>query len=326
MKELYVCETYYHLLVSIVKNIQNNNKNDLFIFCTSDNKISNNSKLIEKIKNSKIFNRVTVEDHTNELKKSNKELVYQIDRIKFINKNKTRIKKILDQYDNIYMFNDITTFGKIVNAINKKYILLEDGIDCYINNKSYIKGVPFYKKIIKKILYGSYYLGSSKNVLYIEVNNLNGVFIKNQKLVQKPKKDMFNSLSKNEKKIIANLFIHKKIDNIENSSLLITQPLWEDKLVSSKEKQISIYKTIVEKYICEDKIVVKTHPRENIDYSSLSNNIYIFEDEFPLEILNFFEIPFNRVITISSTAIEMIDNCKEKIILGWDWLYEQKGK
>ena len=49
MKELYVCETYYHLLVSIVKNIQNNNKNDLFIFCTSDNKISNNSKLIEKI-------------------------------------------------------------------------------------------------------------------------------------------------------------------------------------------------------------------------------------------------------------------------------------
>ena len=44
-----------------------------------------------------------------------------------------------------------------------------------------------------------------------------------------------------------------------------------------------------------------------------------------MEISTFFkDLKFKKVITISSTAINVLDNCEEKIALGWDWLNEVK--
>lgn len=325
--DVYVCETYYHLLIAIVKNIiniKNSKKNDIIIFSERGNQIVKNGKLIERLKKSKIFNEIIIFDCSDELNIKKNEIMYQLKRISFIRKNGRKVGNLLKKYSKIYMFNDITTFGKIVNNLKIRYILLEDGLDCYINNESYIKGVPLYKRIIKKILYGSYYLGESNNVIYIEVNNKEGVFLKNKDIREFSKKDMFSALSREEKEIIVNLFIDENFKVDEKSTLLITQPLYEDKLVNSEMQQINIYKKIIDSYAHDEKIVIKNHPRERIDYKNVIDNVITFKCEFPIEILDFLGQSFNKVITISSTAIEMINNCNEKIILGWDWLYANK--
>ena len=105
-----------------------------------------------------------------------------------------------------------------------------------------------------------------------------------------------------------------------NYSVLITQPLSQDGLLSSDEEQEKMYKYIINKYLNKENVIIKTHPRETLDYKNISN-ASVIKDKFPLELMNYYEdIKLNKVITISSTSIDTFCNCKEKIVLGWEWL------
>ena len=74
-----------------------------------------------------------------------------------------------------------------------------------------------------------------------------------------------------------------------------------------------------------ERIIIKTHPREILNYEKLENT-YIIREKFPLELINYcMNIKINKAVTISSTSIDTIYNCKEKIILGWEILEEYKG-
>lgn len=109
---------------------------------------------------------------------------------------------------------------------------------------------------------------------------------------------------------------------LNNATLIITQPFFADAIVKTREEQLEIYKDIIDKYGFNDKIIIKPHPRDDINYEKIIPKSNVIEEIFPIEILNFTNIKFNKVITVSSTSVNLIYNCNEKIFLGWEWLEE----
>ena len=324
---LFIVESYYHLLISIIKAIKSTEKSDLMIVVYSDKSQEIiDINLIKRLKNENIFNNIIVKNYIEEdLKPDKRTLFYRIKRIAFTKKEKKNIKKEIKQYKDIYIYNDITLIGKIINSLEFKYILLEDGTDCFKNNRIIINSNNLKGLIINNI-YGIHQMGKSKNIKHIEVNNKENINIDNTKIIEFPKEKMFNNLSNKEIDMILRVFdIFDIIKNLKGEySLLITQPLYRDHLINSESKQLNLYKIIIDKFLKDEKVLIKTHPREKNIYNSL-NNVVIITKKFPIEIINFLpNIKFNKVVTISSTSVNIIKS-KEKIILGWEWLEKYKN-
>jgi len=94
------------------------------------------------------------------------------------------------------------------------------------------------------------------------------------------------------------------------SIVLFTQPLSEDNVLTEEEK-ISLYKTIIGNYD-QEKLVIKTHPRETTNYRDYFPNIEVFNENYPSEILDVLGIRFEKAVTIFSTAVYVYS--KENII------------
>ncbi|HHE9382181.1 TPA: glycosyltransferase family 52, partial [Haemophilus influenzae] len=62
----------------------------------------------------------------------------------------------------------------------------------------------------------------------------------------------------------------------------------------------------------QEKLVIKTHPRETTNYRNYFPNIEVFSENYPSEILDVLGIRFEKVVTIFSTAVYVYP--KEDII------------
>lgn len=325
-KKLYICNTYYHVFISLIKAIKDNNKSDIMI--TSDgmnNSLFSNNDLINNLEESKIFEKIILFNYSAQETKSRNII------IKIFNRNYLA-KKIIksnrynfDEYDEINIFFERCLIGYIIRKERLYYNLIEDGTDYFINNYNRTHTKSRIKKILKKMLnYDE--IGESKFVKSIEVNNAKGVVIQNKKIIEVPKQKLIENLSKEEKQIIFNVFLKEfKILKNGNLTLIITQPLSEDKIVKFEKDKILLYRKIIIEYADNDNIIIKTHPRETTNYKAYFPNAYIIDDPFPIEILEFKDdIKFDKIITISSTSISLLNNSNEKIFLGWEWLDNNK--
>ena len=322
--DVYICITYYHLLVSLAKNIKLKQQNDL-VLCEEviDNVLISNKELIQSIIDSGIFRNIYLFDFSkNNYKKDMNKI------IKFYKKTKRMIsiknQKIVDfkKYRHIYIFNDATSCGMYLNMNKFKYRLLEDGT----NNYTMYKPRTFLtakEKFRNALGFKFPVLATSEYIEYIEVNQIEGVIIKNKKLKEFSKKKLFDLLNEDEKNKIFRIFIKNFNDKqFKNSALLITQPLSEDMIVQNEMQKVSIYKKIINKYISDNlNLIIKIHPRETTDYKKYFENVYLMDKHFPLEILSFCKsIKIASAVTITSTSIFMLDCVDEKIFLGEDWI------
>lgn len=326
MKKIFICCTYYHLLISIIKALKSSDKCDVLLSTAwNDFTLIQDKALIEKLKKSNIFSNVILDEvlinkRQNIVNSKFKELKKYF-LLKRIRKN---FSIDLSDYDDIYLFNYNNPIGRMINKSKIYHNLLEDGTDCYKNNQTIIKSKMSLKNFIKKYILNLEDLGESKYTKSIEVNDSNGIVLKNKKIVVASKREMLDSLTNDEKELIVSLFMQnnnwKKLNNV---TLIITQPFYIDNILKTEEEQIKIYKDIIDTYCNDDSIIIKPHPRDFTNYESIISKSNIINDIFPLEILNFTDIKFNKVITISSTAINLIYNCNEKISLGWEWLQKK---
>lgn len=323
--DLYICYTQFHLLIAIIKCLKSENRANLII--SSDNfndSLISEKNIIDNLKFENIFEDIITYDPSKEQLKLRKKKFYYLSKYLYIQKEIRNCNIDLKKYDNIYIFNDVLLLGRCINYKKIRYHLIEDGTDCFKNNKVMIKGKSRIRAFVKNVILGLYDMGESKNIIDIEVNDMSNIFIKKQNIIEKSKKQLFCELTKDDKEIIKRIFLKDNdLEKYDNFSLIITQPLYEDNFLKSEIEKVRIYKSIIEEYCKGEKYVIKTHPREKTDYSKFFKNVINYN--FPLEIINFIDdLQFNKVITISSTSINIINNCNEKIFLGWEWLNEQK--
>ena len=325
MNNTYICHTPYHLLITLVKTLTSKREGvDNIILCEKNNFLP---ETICKLKS--IFKSVYSYSRQDQ----------PIPQISW----KGRIFRGLSYYEkkmekicglnrsfflssNIYIYNDTSFFGRLLNIAKIKYNLIEDGLNCFqmelYNQPSNNKNLLY--QAIEKIL-GIYWegLGKSKYIKEIEVNDKSGVSLSHCKIVECNRRKLFSQLTSFDCEKIADIFCYKSPTHShqqKDSTLLITQPLAEDNLVNH-EKKIEIYKTLVKDYAVGT-LYIKVHPRESENWGEVFPDAIIKKKKkIPLELYTLKEhLHFKKSITAFSTAIDYIDCADEKIKKTFNWV------
>lgn len=325
MKKLYVVSTYYHALISCIKQLLNYDKAD--ILCTGY--IPEGESLSDKIKKSGIFDKIYYVGKINEYKSINK-----LDYIFFYHrKNAKTIEKQffinLNVYDEINIFHDNTWFAHYLKDKKIKYRLIEDALDSfkYISksNFSFMLNNSCMKSALKKFFgIGYVYCGYDNCTIEVEVNNKNNIEIARfagNKLVEIPRDAMFNALTPKDRNVLKSVFLKDMPEVIpEKTVLLLTQPFCTDGILNSEEDQIKLYKQLVMENtsgISDEQLVIKPHPRDYTDYVPFFPAAVILNKNMPVEILGLKKNEkFSKILSIDSTSAKFLKAKKYYTIKG----------
>ena len=322
---LYICSTYYHVLITVLKTFQTKESVDIVI----THYIPDNENLFQRIKKSHLFQNEYLIGEIKEYVPKN-----SID--KFLNlhrKNRELIEQQLDvpilDYKEINIFHDDTWIAHYLQDTKTPYHLLEDSLDCFrfIDQSCffYMANQHAVKQLMKKFLhYGYQYCGNSPYTISVEVNNKENLKISNKKIKVVCREQLFTNLQERQIEIINQIFNAGNIEQLVDYSILIlTQPFYQDGLVDSEQKQIILYKQITKEFGKKGMtIYIKPHPRDMLDYKKFFLDAVILDKNMPVEILNINKKmeSFQSVITVSSTAINNLCFTEKRIVLGNSYL------
>lgn len=268
----------------------------------------------------------------------------------FMNKYKKwkynkKLLNYLKNIDSLYLQDHNTYSQFFLNNFKGKMYLLEDGTLNY-NEKILLNEL---KRKIKKIRINNFFrrvviekrkdeyrrFGLSNKIEKIYLTGLLPIpeLIKDKVEIIKIN-EMWKRLSQKDKESILSIFsldLNKiqRFNLIDNKVLLLTQPLSEDNIITEEEK-IKIYREIIKKQNNKN-IYIKIHPREKTNYKEIFKefNIRIIEKNFPIELLLFLNINFDKVITLFSTGALNFKGKAEVEFIGtekYPKLYERFGK
>lgn len=244
------------------------------------------------------------------------------------------LKKFLNEYKSkfegkdFYIHDHLMYSQFLLNNIQAKFFLIEEGTINYTFVEDKIEEVMKENSILyrKTYLVEKFFsiMGVSQKIEKIFLTGILPVPESIEKKVELAKiTKLWDRLSSEEKRKILKIFNIElnMIENLKKSKkgiLLITQPLSEDKIISEKEK-IEIYRGILLKKKV-NKVFLKIHPREKTDYRKHFKefDIEIITKEFPIEILSFFNIEFEEVVTLFSTSVFNFKNKYKIDFIGVD--------
>ena len=130
MNDLYICYTYYHLLITIIKSLTNNLQYDLLISID----IPQIDKMIDKIKQIKTIGNIYIINEAPyiELYESKNAIIAKITKRRILSKVFNEMTNInILGYDNIYTYNDMNLASSYLIVNEKKYHLIEDALDFF---------------------------------------------------------------------------------------------------------------------------------------------------------------------------------------------------
>ena len=332
-KKLYVCLTYYHTLITLVKSLVNDEKYVIYL----NNNIPEYADLKERLEATGRFE--IIEYPGIEMKKDVKVYDNAVLRLLLSPKEYSRVVNKfcnlnLRDYE-LYLYHDYSLMGRycVINKI--PYHLIEDALDYFkyfdqyynVPANSYNKGS--FKFFLKEKLGMGYRLwGSSPYCIDIEVNDKNGIKIHSDKVFEVPRRELFDSLTAEQRISVYRTYAAgKTIDEGKGkSAILCTQPLFSAGHVSSMADQLKVFEEVVKNFQKDGfHIVIKPHPRDDADYSGVINQYgcgYI-DKNLPSEILNYDpDARFDAAISITSTAINFLNYADEKIFMGMEFVQE----
>lgn len=331
--KIYICTTYYHVLISIVKAIQEETESRLVLTAH----IPQITELAERIGCFHIFEHIRLIGEIKEYTAANKleEVLFFHWRNKQCFKKQLFWERELRQAAAVYIFHDDTWVSHYLKEFAIPYTLLEDALDSFtiIDRSPFAYMLPsrtLRHRIRKKLNIGYFFLQECPYVKQIEVNSLKGLKIPaDDRVFEVPRKKLFEGLTPECKKMLITIFGGNcgNQGKWKNAGVLIlTQPLYEDGLVSDMEKQKQIYFQILKRFQCGDgTIYIKPHPRDICDYTDF--DAVILNRFFPVEILNYQEeIHFKKIVTVFSTAIQWMEIADEKICMDIDELIDMQNE
>ena len=314
LNHLYICDSIYHIYLSILKSRYLHGNHSIFLKDT----IANSKDLKIKLNDSGFFSEVKIINELNLLKKKNPFLTVFPFR---------HFEPLADDFlvDNtkIFFFLDTTLYAKflIKNYPNMNFILVEEGEQLYAQygNK--------FKDLVKKICRLPLGYGRDNQIKTIETQYIDRLDVDRKKKATSFKlKDLELNLSKNEISEIYRVFGYNlELFQKPNLTILLTQPLSEDGLITEKEK-ILLYKKIIYENARSEQIMIKVHPREKTNYNLHFPNFIITPGHFPIELLNHTSIKISKAITFFSSALNNLKNVNERIFLGIDYCKKVEEK
>lgn len=308
--DLYICTTYYHLYVLLLKRLTGHQRKCDVVICDD---IPTGKALSINLKKSGLFKRIW---YIEQSKLPDDRGYGRLDRILFQHRRRYKMLSRLlpfdvKSYDNIYIFHDDTPLGRLLNDAHKKYHLIEDSYNFFQRIKDTPQAIHLRKKNYKypfaKLLNSGYFpMGESKFVIDIEVNENLSLQIKGKKIFELSRDAMRAQLSKEDRCVMYKIFGCPVFPVMSNKqALLLTEPLALDG-VCDESTQYDIYSYIVSDLKNKDfDVLIKPHPRDNVDYSKLQ--AFITEKTYPVELfVDCLEQPLCCVAAVSSSAVYSI--------------------
>jgi hypothetical protein len=299
----YICSTPYHLFISLC-HIKIFNVEAILYLSTHDSKSEKIFMQIEeRLKKLPLIRSVVIR------KRSRLKEKLKIEKFKDYLEY-TKFKSYLNSgYLYIFPWNpySLYTTSNFLYMKAKKVVLVEEGANLY----SYPKPNKF-KLLVKKYLYGvstNFFEDEKLEKILVQFPKKYPPHLKN-KIEQFNIEELFGGLSQKEKEMIISVFLTEEEVNVlkkltnNNSVIVLTQPLSEDKFTSEQQKR-KLYKEIISKYQGNYQVIIKKHPRERTTYNF--ENVLELEGDFPSEIFTMLGIRFKKAIGICTSATKLID-------------------
>ncbi len=347
-KNIFICHTCFHILISLEKCLVNKLDADILLSDT----VQECQELALKIDKMHIFGSVRRIEELREAEQYFNDKVLKHRNLKYVfmkHFDKGMFKE-LRQYDDIYLFNDAFLSGVYLQNSNIKYHLIEESTNFMkvadlsshapLTDRKGFYGKPWHKKWSKSIFmyHESVYFHDKrpKCVIDFEVNDKNTVpnwieipIIENSRI------KLRELLTTNDKKKIIKCFMDEdayqrladicQAKTVRKRALLITQPYGATDLCDNKEL-IGYYNELIQELSRKYAVFVKPHPGDKNVYNR-ADNVYFLDKYWPIEILMYDDsIQFDLGITISSTSIYLLNNVRERRILGEQHLIDYLSK
>jgi hypothetical protein len=323
MNQVYVCGTYFHIYLSILKIIYSTEKQAKNLIVIND-RTPGIERIFKSLQESGYFDFVVHVPFVAISKKINKSKFLS----RVINRNRNVIQFVeanseIQRYDEFIKNAEINLFSNLglspayflLRYKNNFFRMIEDGEGNYISRIGRFQA--FKRKYILNTVIGE---GLDKQVREIEVQfpeKLGSRIIKKGKKLELKK--MEHELSAAHLENILNIFMGGVEITVEGKKklLLITQPLSEDGHMSEAQK-IKLYNTILKPFANDYTVFVKGHPRELTDYrGKLNYNFNMIPQGFPLEMFDLVKgIHFEIGVTVSSSSLANIQCVDKKIVVG----------
>ncbi|MCQ2521157.1 MAG: glycosyltransferase family 52 protein [Lachnospiraceae bacterium] len=337
--DLYICDTPYHLLVAIIKAMQQGQKPSLML----SNKFIRSRKIIQNLKASGLFVKIYgLKDRTKNLMD-----YMEYHKYRWLSRRTDKKKKMEQDFPSlrvvasqrVFLFNDTTIAGYYLQLLQKPYHLLEDGRNNYAFAKDVLRLRGKNKWVeARDYIWHSRHLsmGQSPLVRSLEVHERVPSFryMKDElPLHVVNKEDMFANLSNEQKRMLLQIFDASNLVEWgmrlkgKRCTLLLTQPLKDLDPTMTTERQQEIYLSMVQEYGA-GALFVKLHPRDKVSYDSVFPGAHFLPADFPAELLGMAEISFAVVLAGISTAAESIP-AEKKIVFSLDDFcrkYELQGE
>ncbi|MBQ0042447.1 MAG: lipooligosaccharide sialyltransferase [Lachnospiraceae bacterium] len=293
------------------------------------------SEVGEKLKTSGIFENVySMEEHYAEdfpeiikyRQNHGNILIHTWNRLKYTKKlgkkQEEFIKIDFRKYQDIYVFCDSDPIGYYLNYKHIYYHAVEDGYNCLkVFDAAHVDNAGHFEFKAKLARMGLIFIqnGYSKYCLDMEVNDKSVFDYEFDKYIEVPRAKLEKQLGAAERKKILDIFlpdaeeISRQLSGCDDCILFLTEGYPGDR-PDIREK---ICEDILRDYCQGKKVVIKPHPRDDVDYATKFGQCIVIRGKFPIEVLNFIDgIHFSLALSIITSALDNINFVDEKRNLG----------
>lgn len=339
---VYICHTFYHVYISAVKELNRGARGEATLILST---MSNNfGDLKERAERTGLFADVYMfdekEDVTSEEVMSYHRnrgnvfanLLQRITYTKLLGKlQEPYVPVDLKAYKDIYIFCDSDPIGYYMNYKKIYYHSVEEGLDTAVDSDTarYSNNGFFpLKRLMSKM--GLIFIenGYGRYCIDFEVNDISRQPFPIKNLVEANRDEMFAKLSRDDKKILVDMFLDNPkelmeqlsaLDKSKENVMILSEPLCD------MDTRHRIFQDIIDEYSDTCNIIIKPHPRDLLDYENDFSDAVIIKGRFPMEVMN--DIDGLTIDTLVSvfTPLENIRFAKNKIMLGPDFMdkYEE---
>jgi hypothetical protein len=331
MDQVYVGASYFHIYVSILKQLNRQDKTSKSLLVLN-NFTPGIESIIPFLKETEYFDHViqvpfvSIKRRIN-TEKSTLSKILQRNRfeLEYVDRN-----SIMPEYEMFIRNAEINVFQK--RGLSQFYFILKYGRTNFIRmiedgENNYFPKIGKFKAFRRRYLLNTAIGdGFDPEIKEIHVQHPHRL---NERVRHKGRtlelKAMQGNLTTEQKSKIVNLFMHGKDINVhrEDNLLLITQP-WSEGKFTDEAGKVEVYNRLLKKYNNNHLVFLKAHPRDLTDYhGKLDFPFTEIPRAFPLEMLDLMEnIHFKTGLTVSSSALHNLHCVKEKIFVGNDYLKE----
>jgi hypothetical protein len=351
---IYVCHTYYHVYVSLLKEMELTRHTPKDKYKKADIALSKMSmdfeNLHERLRKTGFFGNVIILDEKHEsffpeLAKYRKNygniIKHMVNRMIFTKRlpkcEAPYMDKIgFEDYEDIYVYCDSDPIGYYLNYKHIYYHAVEDGLDCLKNlDDAYVANQGHFKFKAWCSRHNLIFImnGWGKYCLDMEVNDISKVPGKCPNIKEVPRKPMETALTSEQKEIMLRAFI-EDYDSLKSQFVTADENVEFAMYLSEgypKDEEIrkQVCLDVIAQHCRGYKVIIKPHPMDKIDYATLCPDAIVLRGRFPVEVLNFFEgLHVKKAVAVVSTAMNNMDFVEEKLNLGvsfWD-KYEDADK